>query len=81
MFIFMEKRGLISKTPLAIFNMQMHRRKFLFMKTSQTSFSGPRHRIFFLQDFNSCDHIFKTLLKAPIVLRKKKSKESKTQDI
>ena len=30
------KRGLILNTLLAVFNMQMHRRKFLFMKTSQT---------------------------------------------
>ena len=36
MFITMEKGGLILKTPLAILNMQMHKRKVLFMKTSQT---------------------------------------------
>ena len=30
------KKGFILNTPLAIFNMQMHRSKVLFMKTSQT---------------------------------------------
>ena len=34
MFTIMQKRGLILKTPLAIFNTQMHK-KVLFMKTSQ----------------------------------------------
>ena len=32
----MQKSDLISKTPLTVFNMQMHRRKVLFRKTSQT---------------------------------------------
>ena len=36
MFITMEKQGFDIKTPLAILDMQMHIRKVLFMKTSQT---------------------------------------------
>jgi len=40
----MEKRGFALKTLLAIFNMQMHRRKFLFKKMSQTREGTPgRH--------------------------------------
>ena len=45
MFTTIEKRNL--KTSLVIFNMQMHRRKVLFMKTSQTYF--PRLRTFFFR--------------------------------
>ena len=36
MFTTMEKKVLDIKTPLAILDMQMHIRKVLFMKTSQT---------------------------------------------
>ena len=43
----MEKRDLIIKTPVTIFNMQMLSKKVLFMKTSQTKRQGLLFLFFF----------------------------------
>ena len=43
----MEKRDLIIKTPVTIFNMQMLRKKVLFTKTSQTKRQGLLFLFFF----------------------------------
>ena len=56
------KKELILKTPLAILNMQMHRRKVLFMKTSKNWSHFPN---FFIQDFNLCDFISWDLIDSP----------------
>ena len=76
------KKGLDMKTPLTIFIMQMHRRKVIFKKTSQTwahfpqTFSQFFFQIYFLRDFNSCDLIFSDLL----YCRKKSHRNLKLQD-
>ena len=47
------KRGLLLKTPLATFNIEMHKRKFLFRKTSQSWFHFPKTWDFFSCIFSS----------------------------
>ena len=69
-FTTLEKMPLILKTPRAIFNMKIHRRKRL-------DLIFPRLSTFFLQDFNSCDLISLAFIGSPHILGKK-SQESKT---
>ena len=54
--------NLILKTPLAIFNMQMDRKKVLLWKLSQDLGS------FFLQNFNSWDFISQDLISSPHII-------------
>ena len=90
MFTTMQKRSLIFKTHLAIFNMQMQKKKSPFYENvlDLTLFSQDLElfflvfflRTYFLQDFNSCDLYFLRLYWQSLILGEKNSQESKTQN-
>ena len=71
-------KGLTSKTPLAILNMQMQRKKSFLWKRLRIDFIFPRLRTFFVRDLNSCDIIFRDYIGSPHIILGKKSQEVKT---
>ena len=58
----MQKSAIDIKNTQAIFDIQMHRKKVFFMKTSWT---------FTRQDFISCDLICRNFMAAPVLFQEK----------
>ena len=72
MFTTIEKQGL----DIDIFNMQMHRRKILFMKTSKTLPHFPKTWDFLIRIFfNSCDLISWDFIGSPHIILGNKDPE------